>query len=125
MQLHGWQWPIGIAAFVAELVLFAGIGLATYQWAGRGLVAWAFGAIVVLLAVGFWSLWMAPRAVRRLPAVPRALIAAVVAVATGFVLSGYGATTWALALWICAAILVLAELTLKNEETVARRIPTP
>lgn len=68
----------GLLAFVAELALVAGAGYAAYLLAHRtwGTVAgWAAAVATALIVIVIWSLWFAPKSPRRLPLLPRILLA--------------------------------------------------
>ena len=102
-------WVLGALAFAAELLLWVGIAVAIHGWVG-GALGWALGAVVAVVVVVAWSVFLAPRANRRLPALARAVTAGGSCVVVGVTLLADGPRWWGWALLIGAVVMVAAEL---------------
>lgn len=95
--------------FVVELLLWAGVAVVVHGAVG-GTLGWLVGVLASVLVVVAWGRWMAPRTTRRLPRVPRAVIAAAGCAVVGAFLLGTGPTWWGIALLAGAAVMVGTEL---------------
>lgn len=69
--------------FIVEIVAWVGFAAVAF-WISSGIIAWILAIILFALVVGFWSVWMAPKAPRKFGApmyyVCKILIYAVAAV---------------------------------------------
>lgn len=94
-----------LVAFLGELVLWGCAGWAGWSLAD-GALRWAVSAGFVVAIIGRWSIWAAPRAVRRLGLWPRlALIGGLgAAVAAVFVAIG---GWWGLAVTLASTVAIL------------------
>ncbi|CAN5162651.1 hypothetical protein BH11ACT4_BH11ACT4_24790 [soil metagenome] len=85
--------PVYALKFLIELVGWAGTGVFAFQLVRGGVLGWVLAIAVPLAVIGLWSLFVAPRAPKRLPIIPLVAIElAVFAVAAvGFWMLGWTA----------------------------------
>lgn len=97
--------PVYALKFLIELVGWAGTGVLAFQLTGNGIVA----IVVPIAVIALWSLFVAPRAPKRLPIVPLVVCELVVfaAATVGFVLAG-----WTVAAIVFAVLVVPVEIVL-------------
>lgn len=50
--------------FIVELVAWSGFAAIAF-WVSSGVIAWVFAVVLFVVVVGFWSIWMAPKAPRK------------------------------------------------------------
>ncbi|MCB0882067.1 MAG: DUF2568 domain-containing protein [Thermoleophilia bacterium] len=106
----------GLLVFLAEVAMFAGLYLAARASLGGGASGVAVGIAALAVGIAAWGLWMAPTSSRRIPAVPRAVAAAVAGAVIAGVLLVNDRTWFAAA--VAAAALVYATGTLVAGERV-------
>ncbi len=121
MELSGWQWPVGVVAFVGELALVAGLAVAAYRRSGGGGLGVAVAVVAVIVLITLWSRVMAPRAARRLPRPARALVAALLGALIAAALASTGdAGGWAIGAAGVGVVVAAAQLGLPET---AGRLP--
>lgn len=106
--MNGMEWIIGALAFGGELVLWYGVGRVAFLAArGYGTVpAWLAAIVAVAVVIVAWSIFLAPRADRRLELVPRVTLIVLCTVLTGVLLYRLGDHTlgWVVGLGATVAI---------------------
>ena len=66
---------LGVLAFVIEFAFMVGVFMLAAGVVGGGILGSVAGVLAVVLTAALWGLFVAPRARRRLPRLPRALAA--------------------------------------------------
>ena len=101
---------LGITAFVVEVALFVGIGVVAFELGGGGFSG-SVAAVLALVATAVaWGLFVAPRAIRRLPTVPRAAVSVALCIATGTGLVVVGHPRWGWVVALAGAVIVAAQV---------------
>ncbi len=100
---------LDVSAFISELVLLAGVAVATTDLLPGGPGLGLAVLVAVLVAVG-WGRWLAPRAPRRLGRAGRLLLKTVLAVVVSALLIAVARPGWAAVLCVVAVVLAAAEL---------------
>lgn len=88
---------------------WSGTGVFAYQFAPGTALGWVLAFAIPLVVIGLWSLFVAPRAPRRLPLVPLVAVELVIFViaAVGFWMLG-----WTVFAAVFMAIIVPVEIVL-------------
>lgn len=111
------EWILGGLAFAAEIALWLGSGRLVFlllQDKNHSL-ALAAGILTVVAVIALWAVFLAPKADRRLPDVPRVVLIALFSLGIGLGLYALGMKTPGLALAIPGTIiLVLGQLLLHH-----------
>lgn len=92
--MKGLQLGLGVFLFLAELMLWFGVGKLAYLLVGdkSRLVAWLVAIFSVGLVLLFWSFFMSPKADHRLDLLPRILVIVALTILTGLGLLKLGDT---------------------------------
>ena len=101
---------LGLLAFVIEFAFMVGVFLLASGLVGGGLGGTLVGVLAVVLVAALWGLFIAPKARRRIPKVPRAL-------ASGGMVAVVGSGLLGLVLIGAGLVLVLAQLALDDVGT--------
>ena len=105
---------LGLLAFVIEFAFMVGVFVLASGVAGGGVAGTVAGVVAVVVVAGLWGLFVAPRARRRIPKVPRALAAGGAVGVVGAGLLGLGNQQFGLVLIGAGLVLVLAQLALDD-----------
>lgn len=101
--------PVYALKFLIELLGWAGTGVFAFQAAHGGVLGWVLAFAVPIAVIALWSLFVAPRAPRRLPIFP--LVAVELAVfavaAVGFWMIG-----WVVFAIVFAIVIIPVEVVL-------------
>ncbi len=100
---------LGVLGFVAEIVVFAAVGIAAFRLSGGGTDGAVIAASAVVAAVIVWAVLMAPGASHRLPAAGRVAVVLAAGGGAAAVLAVSGAWQWPAL--TSAAVLVLLPTT--------------
>lgn len=106
----------GLLAFIIEFAFMVGVFMLASGVVGGGFGGVVVGVLAVVLVAALWGLFIAPKARRRIPKVPRALASGGAVAVVGAGLLGLDHTRFGLALMGAGLALVLAQLAL--DETV-------
>jgi hypothetical protein len=101
---------VGVAVFVAELVLLAVLAVAG-EGLGSGALWRVVLAVVLPVAAALaWALWLAPRASRRLGGRVGLAVKIALFTAAAVLLASIGFVVWAILFWVASVtVLVLAD----------------
>ena len=111
---------LGLLAFVIEFAFMVGVFLLASALGGGGLGGSVAGVASVVVVAVLWGLFIAPRARRRIPKVPRALAAGGLVAVVGAGLLGLEHSRFGLVLIGAGLVLVLAQLALDDTVPVPR-----
>ena len=100
---------LDVAAFVAELLLWAGCGAAAYSVAGGGPSGAGAATVTIAVVILEWGIVMAPRSPRRLRVTGRALVVLVLAVAACWALGAHDAVRWECAVVVASLVMLFAD----------------
>lgn len=115
---------LGLLAFIIEFAFMVGVYLLGSGAVGGGFGGLVVGVLAVVLVAALWGLFIAPRARRRIPKVPRALASGGAVAVVGAGLLGLDHSRFGLVLIGSGLVLVLAQLAL-DESGPAPRPPAP
>lgn len=118
-------WVLGLLAFAGEIALVAGLAAVVHDLAGGGLGGVTGGMFAALALIAAWGRWMAPRAARRLPTVPRATVAAALAAAIAALWWWAGSGAAAVAFAVLAVVLAVTQVALADDPGRADTSPPP
>ncbi|MFW5468532.1 DUF2568 domain-containing protein [Knoellia sp. CPCC 206435] len=105
---------LGLLAFVIEFAFMVGVFLLGSGVAGGGVGGALAGVLAVVVVAVLWGLFVAPRARRRIPRVPRALAAGTAVAIVGAGLLGLEHQRFGLVLIGAGLVLVMAQLALDD-----------
>lgn len=108
---------LGLLAFVIEFAFMVGVFLLASGLVGGGLGGTLVGVLAVVLVAALWGLFIAPKARRRIPKVPRALASGGMVAVVGAGLLGLEHSRFGLVLIGAGLVLVLAQLALDDVGT--------
>lgn len=111
---------LAVVAFAVELALFGGAGAIAYEAVGGGAAGWLAAAVGTLVVVGFWGLFMAPKAKRRLATRPRLVVSALLCLVTAVGLVGVGHPWWGWFVGVAGVAVVAAQAVLPQVEAEER-----
>jgi len=114
---------LGLIAFIIEFAFMVGVFMLASSVVGSGFGGLVAGVLAVILVASLWGMFIAPRARRRIPRVPRALAAGGAVAAVGAGLVGLGQIRFGVALIGGGVVLTLIQIAL--DENVAPRPPAP
>ncbi|WP_404380814.1 DUF2568 domain-containing protein [Knoellia locipacati] len=114
---------LGVLAFAIEFAFMVGVFMLAAGLTGGGVVGSLVGVLAVVLVASLWGVFVAPRARRRLPKLPRALAAGGAVGVVGAGLLGLGHQRFGLVLLGAGLVLVAAQLAL--DEAVPTAPPRP
>jgi hypothetical protein len=114
---------LGIVALIGEVLLFAALGQLLHWSVGGGWLGILVAAIGLVLAAGAWGLFMAPKGRRRLPALTRVIICAIVGVALGALLSSAGWPRFGVAVIVAGLAVAGIQWIQGRERAVGRLAP--
>lgn len=116
---------LGLLAFVIELAFMVGVFMFASEVVGGGLGGTVVGVLVVVLVAALWGLFIAPKARRRMPKLPRALASGGAVAVVGAGLLGLDHQRFGLVLIGAGLVLVLAQVALDEVvPTAAPRRPS-
>lgn len=93
----------GLVVFVIELVVWGAVASLGLAWLGTGWLGWTIAVLIFLAVVGFWSVFMAPKAPRRFGLVPYYIARAVIYLVAAYAIFR-ASHLWALVFVIAVAI---------------------
>jgi hypothetical protein len=99
---------LGALGFVAEIVLFASVGVAAFRLVGQGPDGAVIAATAVVAAVIVWAVLMAPGASHRLGTVGRVLVVLVAGAAATVALVVTGGWRWPTLVGVATVVLLPA-----------------
>jgi hypothetical protein len=105
---------LGLLAFTIEFAFMVGVFMLASGVAGGGVAGTVAGVVAVVVVAGLWGLFVAPKARRRIPKVPRALVAGGAVGVVGAGLLGLGHQRFGLVLMGAGLVLVLAQMALDD-----------
>ncbi|MGV9709492.1 YrdB family protein [Gordonia sp. NPDC003424] len=103
----------GFVVFLAELVAWAGVASLGLLWLGNTLIGWVVSVLLLIVVIGFWSRFMAPKAPHRLQPVPYYVVKAIIYL--GAVLAIVQVSR--VAAVIFAIVAVVSELAMRRVDT--------
>lgn len=112
---------LGLVAFIIEFAFMVGVFMLASGVVGGGFGGLVVGVLAVVLVAALWGLFIAPKARRRIPRLPRALASGGAVAVVGAGLLGLEHTRFGLVLIGAGLVLVLAQLAL--DENVPTRPP--
>ncbi|KGN38254.1 hypothetical protein N803_10900 [Knoellia subterranea KCTC 19937] len=116
---------LGLLAFLIEFAFMVGVFMFASAIVGGGAGGAVVGVLAVILVAGLWGLFIAPKARRRIPKVPRALASGGAVSVIGAGLLGLGHNRFGLVLIGSGLVLVLAQLALDESQPPVRRPRAP
>lgn len=108
-------WAAATGAFLVELALIGTLAVAGHRLTG-GLLGWIVGAVLVVLLVAVWSIWMSPRAPQRLPLPGRLLLGCGLVILGAVLAHLSGLTAWAWWFGSAGVLLTVAGQTLMDRD---------
>ncbi|MEO7268368.1 MAG: DUF2568 domain-containing protein [Knoellia sp.] len=114
---------LGLVAFIIEFAFMVGVFMLASGVVGGGFGGLVVGVLAVLLVAALWGMFIAPKARRRIPKIPRALASGGAVAVVGAGLLGLDHTRFGLVLIGAGLVLVLAQLAL--DENVPARPAAP
>ncbi|EAQ00269.1 hypothetical protein JNB_08859 [Janibacter sp. HTCC2649] len=114
---------LGLVAFIIEFAFMVGVFMLGSGVVGGGFGGLVVGVLAVVLVAALWGMFIAPRARRRIPKLPRALASGGAVALVGAGLLGLDHTRFGLVLIGAGLVLVLAQLAL--DESVPTRPQVP
>ena len=111
---------LGLLAFVIEFAFMVGVFLLASGLSGGGVPGAVAGTVAVVVVAALWGLFVAPKARRRIPRVPRALASGGAVSVVGAGLLGLGHERFGLVLLGAGLVLVLAQMALDDVVPAAR-----
>lgn len=114
---------LGLLAFIIEFAFMVGVFMLASGAVGGGFGGLVVGVLTVVLVAALWGLFIAPKARRRIPKLPRALASggAVAVVGAGLLALDHG--RFGLVLIGSGIVLVLAQLALDEGAPQSRPRP--
>jgi hypothetical protein len=103
---------LGLVAFIIEFAFMVGVFMLASGTVGGGFGGLVVGVLAVVLVAALWGLFIAPKARRRIPKLPRALASGGAVAVVGAGLIGLDHTRFGLVLIGAGLVLVMAQLAL-------------
>lgn len=103
---------LGLLAFIIEFAFMVGVFMLASSVVGGGFGGLVVGVLAVVVVAVLWGLFIAPKARRRIPKVPRALAAGGAVAVVGAGLLGLDHTRFGLVLIGAGLVLVGAQIAL-------------
>ncbi|MEO6019579.1 MAG: DUF2568 domain-containing protein [Knoellia sp.] len=103
---------LGLLAFIIEFAFMVGVFLLASGLVGGGFGGVVVGVLAVVLVAALWGLFVAPKARRRIPKIPRALASGGAVAVVGAGLLGLEHFRFGLVLIGAGLVLVLAQVAL-------------
>ncbi|GAB92592.1 YrdB family protein [Gordonia rhizosphera] len=93
----------GLGAFVLELVAWGAVASLGLVFAGTGVIGWLVSVVILIAVVGFWGVFMAPKAAHRLPMVPYYVVKAIIYLVAAYAIFR-ASPVWALVFVVAVVI---------------------
>ncbi|MFC7487426.1 DUF2568 domain-containing protein [Knoellia sp. CPCC 206453] len=106
---------LGLVAFIIEFAFMVGVFMLASGVVGGGFGGLVVGVLAVVLVAALWGMFIAPRARRRIPRLPRALASGGAVAVVGAGLLSLEHTRFGLVLIGAGLVLVLAQLALDED----------
>lgn len=103
---------LGLLAFIIEFAFMVGVFMLASGLVGGGFGGVVVGVLAVVLVAALWGMFIAPKARRRIPKVPRALASGGMVAVVGAGLLGLDHTRFGLMLIGAGLVLVGAQIAL-------------
>lgn len=110
---------LGLLAFIIEFAFMVGVFMLASGLVGGGLGGTVTGVLAVVFVAALWGMFIAPRARRRIPRLPRALASGGAVAVVGAGLLGLDHQRFGLVLIGAGLVLVGAQIALDDT------VPTP
>lgn len=103
-----------VLAFLLELVLFYSVGSYGFSIGKTSVSKWFFTLLFVLIAIGLWGIWAAPKSEYRLSSPLRYIFELLMFLMGAFFLYKLNHTNWAIGFGILAVISVAIAYSFKQ-----------